>query len=180
VPASFSASLVFEQSYGPVEGDSASAAELCALLSALADAPLRQDLAITGAVSQDGRILAIGGVNQKIEGFFDLCRARGLSGSQGVIIPEANVRHLMLSEEVVEAVRAGRFSIYAVSDIDQCLELLTGIDAGHADADGQFPTGSLNRRIADRLRGLAERRRRFGSAASRHADTSASGDSAES
>jgi lon-related putative ATP-dependent protease len=180
VPASFSASLVFEQSYGPVEGDSASAAELCALLSALADTPLRQDLAITGAVSQDGRILAIGGVNQKIEGFFDLCQARGLSGSQGVIIPGANVRHLMLSDEVVEAVRAGRFSIYAVSDIDQCLELLSGTDAGLADANGAFPAGSLNRRIADRLRGLAEQRRRFGASATRHADTTATGDSAES
>jgi len=161
-PLSFAASLVFEQSYGPVEGDSASAAELCALLSALAEAPIRQDLAITGSVNQSGGIQAIGGVNQKIEGFFDLCQARGLSGEQGVIIPAANVRHLMLDQRVIEAATAGQFRIYPVQTIDECLQLLTGVEAGERDTAGQFPAASLNQRIAARLHDLAEKRRQFG------------------
>jgi lon-related putative ATP-dependent protease len=162
-PLSLSASLVFEQSYGGVEGDSASAAELCALLSALADAPLRQSLAITGSVNQFGQVQAIGGVNEKIEGFFDICNARGLSGDQGVVIPASNIKHLMLRSRVVEAVRDGRFHVYAVDHVDQALALLTGIAAGERQADGSFPEGTLNRRVTDRLVELAEKRRAFGS-----------------
>jgi len=150
-PLALAASLVFEQSYGGVEGDSASSAELCALLSAIAEAPVRQSLAITGSVSQHGDVQAIGGVNEKIEGFFALCRARGLSGAQGVIIPEANVRHLMLRAEVVQAVAEGKFAIYPVSTIDQAASLLTGLPAGERDALGAFPPDSLNRRVEERL-----------------------------
>ncbi len=129
-PLSLSASLVFEQSYSGVEGDSASSAELYALLSALAEAPIKQSLAVTGSVNQHGQVQAIGGVNEKVEGFFDLCRARGLSGQQGVLIPAANVKHLMLRREVVEAVAAGQFHLYPVTTIDQGIEILTGLPAG--------------------------------------------------
>jgi predicted ATP-dependent protease len=160
-PLSLSASLVFEQSYGGVDGDSASAAELCALASALAGLPLKQSLAITGSIDQHGHIQAIGGVNEKIEGFFDLCQQRGLSGEQGVLIPQANVKHLMLRSDVVEAVAAARFNIYPVNHVDQALALLTGLPAGERDAQGEFPDGSLNRRICERLRELAEHRRSF-------------------
>lgn len=155
VPMSLAASLVFEQSYGGVEGDSASCAELVALLSALADAPLRQDLAITGSVNQLGQVQAIGGVNAKIEGFFDVCNARGLTGTQGVLIPAANVQHLMLRADVIEACAAGRFAVYAIGDIDAALELLTGQTAGTRDADGSFPADSLNGRVEARLRAFA-------------------------
>jgi predicted ATP-dependent protease len=158
---SLSASLVFEQSYGGVDGDSASAAELCALASALARAPLKQSLAITGSVDQHGRIQAIGGVNEKIEGFFDLCQKRGLSSEQGVLIPEANVKHLMLRGDVVAAVEEGRFSVYPVNHVDQALSLLTGLPAGERDQRGEFPEGSLNRRICERLVELADQRRSF-------------------
>jgi len=160
-PLSLSASLVFEQSYGGVDGDSASAAELCALASALAGVPLKQSLAITGSVDQHGRIQAIGGVNEKIEGFFDLCQQRGLSGDQGVLIPQANVKHLMLRNDVVEAVEAGRFQVYPVNHVDQALELLTGMIAGERDAQGEFPADSLNRRICERLIELADQRQSF-------------------
>lgn len=156
-PLSLSASLVFEQSYGAVEGDSASSAELYALLSALAELPIKQTLAVTGSVNQHGQIQAIGGVNEKIEGFFDLCKARTLDG-QGVIIPVSNVRHLMLRQEVVEAVRAGTFKIYAVETIDQGIEILTGFPAGERDASGKFPEGSVNDRVEARLIDLAEKR----------------------
>lgn len=157
-PLSLSATLVFEQSYGGVEGDSASAAELCALLSAIAEAPLRQSLALTGSVNQHGDIQAIGGVNEKIEGFFDLCLARGLDGSQGVIIPAANVRHLMLREDVVDAARDGRFAVHAASTIDEVLALLTGLEAGERDRAGAYPAKSLNGRIERRLAAFAEAR----------------------
>jgi lon-related putative ATP-dependent protease len=150
-PLSLSATLVFEQSYAAVEGDSASSAELYALLSALAEIPVRQSLAVTGSVNQQGQIQAIGGANEKIEGFFDLCNARGLSGAQGVIIPAANVRHLMLRQDVVEAVRAQKFKIYAVETIDQGIEILTGVSAGGRDASGKFPEGSLNQKVEARL-----------------------------
>lgn len=160
-PLSLSASLVFEQSYGGVDGDSASAAELCALGSALAEVPIRQSLAITGSVDQHGRVQAIGGVNQKIEGFFDLCRTRGLTGRQGVLIPRANVKHLMLRSEVVDAVRAGQFTVSAVDHVDQCLELLTGLPAGQRDESGEFPEGSINQRIRARLLELATKRQAF-------------------
>jgi lon-related putative ATP-dependent protease len=160
-PLSVSASLVFEQSYGGVDGDSASAAELCALASALAEVPLKQSLAITGSVDQHGRIQAIGGVNEKIEGFFDICSKRGLSGEQGVIIPQANVKHLMLRREVVEAVEAGSFQVYPVDHVDQALSLFTGLAAGERDENGEFPAASLNHRICERLVELAEQRRSF-------------------
>ena len=152
---------MFEQSYGGVDGDSAAAAELCALASALAGVPLRQSLAITGSVDQHGRIQAIGGVNEKIEGFFDLCRQRGLSGDQGVLIPQANVKHLMLRSDVVEAVGAGIFQVYPVNHVDQALELLTGMIAGERDAQGEFPAESLNHRICERLIELADQRQSF-------------------
>jgi len=161
-PLSLSASLVFEQSYGGVDGDSASAAELCVLASALAEVPLKQSLAITGSVDQHGRIQAIGGVNEKIEGFFDICRRRGLTGDQGVLIPLANVKHLMLRRDVVEAVESEQFNVYAVDRIDQAMERLTGLPAGVRGEDGLFTEGSVNRKVQDRLAQLADARRSFG------------------
>lgn len=155
-PLSLAASLTFEQTYGQVEGDSASLAELCALLSSLADAPIRQSLAVTGSVDQFGRVQAIGAVNEKIEGYFDVCSQRGLTGEQGVLIPAANVAHLMLHHEVVEAAAAGRFHVYAVETVDEALELLTGIPAGTPDVEG-----SLAQRVARRLAHLAELRRKY-------------------
>ncbi|MDR3466853.1 MAG: ATP-binding protein [Xanthobacteraceae bacterium] len=160
-PMSLFASLVFEQSYGGVDGDSASSAELYALLSALADAPLRQELAVTGSVNQYGAVQAIGGVNEKIEGFFDICRARGLTGTQGVAIPQANVQHLMLRADVVEACARGQFAIYPVATIDEGIALLTGCLAGGRDGDGHYAAGSINRRVEDRLRAFASVRRNF-------------------
>lgn len=160
-PLSLSASLVFEQSYGGVEGDSASSAELYALLSAIADVPLRQDLAVTGSVNQLGEVQAIGGVNEKVEGFFDVCAARGLTGQQGVIVPSANLPHLMLDERVVEACRAGTFHLYAVDTVDQGMEVLTGLPMGQRDAAGSYPPGSINASVEARLEHLAELRRTF-------------------
>ncbi|MBW8269285.1 Lon protease family protein [Caldovatus aquaticus] len=158
-PMSLYASLVFEQSYGGVEGDSASCAELLALLSALSGLPLRQDLAVTGSVNQHGDVQAIGGVNEKIEGFFEVCRARGLTGTQGVVIPHANVQHLMLHADVVEACAAGRFAIYPVRRIDEAAALLTGRPAGVRGPDGAYPEGSVNRLVEERLRRFAAARR---------------------
>ena len=152
---SVSASIVFEQSYGMVEGDSASLAELCAILSALAELPIKQCLAVTGSVNQLGRVQPIGGVNEKIEGFFDVCRALGLQG-QGVIIPAANVRDLMLKADVVEAVRLGEFSVYAVETVDQALELLIDLPAGIRDESGQFSSGSVNALVETRLTAMSE------------------------
>jgi predicted ATP-dependent protease len=163
-PLSLSASLVFEQSYGGVEGDSASAGELCVLASALAEIPIKQSLAVTGSMDQHGRIQAIGGVNEKIEGFFDICRKRGLSGDQGVLIPLANVKHLMLRRDVIAAVEAGQFHIYPVDHVDLCLELLTGLPAGERDENGAFPQGSVNQKICQRLLDLAAKRRTFSGA----------------
>jgi len=160
-PLSLSASLVFEQSYGGVEGDSASCAEACVLLSALAEAPIRQELAITGSVNQHGAVQAIGGVNEKIEGFFDLCQARGLTGKQGVLIPASNVKDLMLRGDVVAACRAGQFQVYPVTTVDEAAELLMGVPAGERGADGKFPEGSLNRRVEERLTQLSEQARAF-------------------
>ena len=160
-PMSLAATLVFEQSYGGVDGDSASSTELYALLSALADVPIKQSLAVTGSVNQLGEIQAIGGVNEKIEGFFEICEHRGLTGDQGVLIPPANVRNLMLSQKVVSAANEGRFHIYAVETIDQGIELLTGMPAGERETDGTFPDGSINARVEDRIRGFAEARRRY-------------------
>ncbi len=150
-PLSLHASLVFEQSYGGVDGDSASAAELFALLSALAEAPIKQSFAVTGSIDQHGQIQAIGGVNEKIEGFFDSCRMTGFTGRQGVIIPASNVKHLMLRQDVVAAVEAGQFAIYPIDTVDQGIELLTGIPAGEADAAGEYPADTINQRVAMRL-----------------------------
>jgi len=156
------ASLVFEQSYGGVEGDSVSSSELYALLSALAELPLRQDLAVTGSVNQQGQVQAIGGVNEKIEGFFDICQMRDLTGTQGVLIPNANVQHLMLRRDVIEACSAGKFAIYAVTTIDQGMALLTGRPAGERDGDRLYPLQSFNRLIEDRLHSFARIRQSFG------------------
>lgn len=157
-PLSLSASLVFEQSYGGIEGDSASSAELYALLSAIAELPIRQSLAVTGSVNQHGKIQPIGGVNEKIEGYFDICRERGLTGDQGVLIPRANVKHLMLRREVVEAVREERFHVYPIQTVDQGLELLTGVEVGELDEEGRYPEDTINGRVARRLETLAEER----------------------
>jgi predicted ATP-dependent protease len=161
MPLSLNASLVFEQSYGPVEGDSASLAELCALLSALANTPIRQSLAVTGSVNQHGQVQAIGAVNEKIEGFFDICNARGLTGDQGVLIPQANVRHLMLRDDVVAAAKADEFHIYAVSDADQAIELLTGISAGIPDEQGNIAEGSINYLVAAQIAEMTAQRQLF-------------------
>lgn len=156
-PLSLQASLVFEQSYGAVEGDSASSAELYALLSAIGQVPIRQDLAVTGSVDQHGRIQAIGGVNEKIEGFFDVCAEAGLTGRQGVIIPAANTRHLVLRGDVAESIAAGRFSVYAVQDVDEGIALLAGTPAGVLGADGLYPAGSVNAAVQQRLDRFAGR-----------------------
>ena len=161
-PMSLFASLVFEQSYGGVEGDSASSAELYAILSALSELPLRQDLAVTGSVNQHGEIQTIGGVNEKIEGFFDICRMRGLTSTQGVLIPAANVQHLMLRRDVIDACGAGKFAIYPVTTIDEGIALLTGAPAGERGADGAYPGRSVNGLIEERLRSFARIRQSFG------------------
>lgn len=160
-PLSVSASLVFEQSYGMVEGDSASVAELCGLLSALADVPIHQSLAVTGSVNQHGQVQPIGGVNEKIEGFFDVCRVRGLTGEQGVLIPASNVKHLMLREDVVAAAADGKFHVWPIETVDQALSLLTGLPAGEPDAEGRFPEGSVNQRVADRLWEMFQLRQKY-------------------
>jgi lon-related putative ATP-dependent protease len=150
-PLSVSASLVFEQTYGDIEGDSASVAELCALLSAMSDVPIKQSLAITGSINQHGEVQAIGGVCQKIEGFFDICNARGLTGEQGVIIPRSNIKDLMLRQDVIQAVEEGQFSVYAVEHAEQAMELLSDMPPGAPDDRGHFPEQSLNGRIQQRL-----------------------------
>jgi lon-related putative ATP-dependent protease len=155
-PLAFSASLAFEQSYSGVEGDSAASTELYALLSALSEIPLRQDIAVTGSVNQMGEIQAIGGVNEKIEGFYDVCRARELTGRQGVAIPEANVADLMLRKDVIEAVAAGKFHVYPVRTIEEGIELLTGVPAGERGADGNFPEDSVYGRVEAKLIKMAE------------------------
>ncbi|MBT5049066.1 MAG: AAA family ATPase [Rhodospirillaceae bacterium] len=160
-PLALSASLVFEQSYGGVDGDSASSTELYALLSALSELPIRQSLAVTGSVNQHGRVQAIGGANEKIEGFFDICAARGLTGDQGVLIPASNVKHLMLRQDVVDAARDGKFHIYPVETIDQGIELLTGVAAGEADDGGIFPPDTVNGRVQATLAAFAEQARAF-------------------
>jgi lon-related putative ATP-dependent protease len=160
-PLSLNASLTFEQTYSEVEGDSASATELYALLSDLAGVPIDQGIAVTGSVNQKGELQPIGGVNEKIEGFFYTCRVMGLTGTQGVLIPTQNVPNLMLRDEVVEAVRQGRFHIWAVRTIDEGLEVLTGRPAGEVLDDGQYPPGTINALVSQRLSELAERLRKF-------------------
>ncbi|NND68253.1 MAG: AAA family ATPase [Halioglobus sp.] len=155
-PLPVAATLVFEQSYGGVDGDSASCAELCALLSALAGLPLNQNFAVTGSMNQSGDVQAIGGVNEKIEGFFDICKARGLTGDQGVIIPQANRVHLMLNREVQEAVASGQFHIFTATHVEQVMELLSGLPAGTQGKDGSFAGGSFQRAVQQRIEELQE------------------------
>ncbi len=162
-PLSLAATLVFEQNYGGIEGDSASLAEFCVLVSAIAGIPLRQHWAITGSMNQMGRAQAIGGVNEKIEGFYDICAQRGLNGEQGVIIPRANVKHLMLRQDLVDAVDRGQFHVHAVDRVDEALELLTGQPAGEVDEQGVYPEGSVNRRVVERLDKLQKISRALGS-----------------
>ena len=162
VPMSLHASLVFEQSYGGIDGDSASSAELYALLSALSNVPIRQGLAVTGSVNQNGEVQAIGGVNEKIEGFFDTCKARGLTGEQGVLIPVSNVDHLMLRSDVVEAAKAQKFRVIPIKTIDEGIEVLTGVAAGKRGRKGAFPENSINGKVETRLRAFAQTRRDFG------------------
>lgn len=161
VPFSISASLVFEQSYGGVEGDSASIAETGALLSAIADLPIRQSLAVTGSMNQRGLAQVIGGVNEKIEGFFDICKSRGLTGEQGVLIPKDNVQHLMLREDVIAAVEKGLFSVYPIATVDEAIGLMTGVPAGERDAAGNFPPDTVNGLIEKKLQALARVRKEF-------------------
>jgi predicted ATP-dependent protease len=160
-PLSLSATITFEQSYDEVEGDSASSTELYAILSALAGLPLHQGIGVTGSVNQHGEIQAVGGVTPKIEGFFAVCKAKGLTGEQGIIIPAANVPNLVLDEEVIDAVQAGKFHIWAVRTVDEGIELLTGQPAGQRDPDGQYPEGTVHRLVEERLREYAERLRSF-------------------
>jgi lon-related putative ATP-dependent protease len=161
-PISFTASLVFEQSYGAIDGDSASLAELCALLSSLASIPISQSFAVTGSINQRGQVQPIGGANEKIEGFYDVCEARGLTGDQGVIIPASNVKHLMVRSDIVDAVKKKRFRIFAVENVDEAIQILTGIPAGDALKKGGFSKDSVNARVEARLVELSEIRREFG------------------
>jgi ATP-dependent Lon protease len=160
-PLSLSSSICFEQSYDGVDGDSASSTELYAILSSLSDIPLRQDIAVTGSVNQNGEIQAIGGINQKIEGFFDICRLKGLSGDQGVLMPRSNLRNLMLRPDVVTAVQEGKFHIYAVRTIDEGIEVLTGVAAGLRDHAGRYPEGSVNERVQKKLQQYSEQQKRL-------------------
>lgn len=155
-PISLSASITFEQLYEMIEGDSATCAELYALLSSISGVPLKQSLAVTGSMDQDGEVQPIGGVNQKIEGFFDLCRLRGLNGEHGVIIPKRNIKHLNLRKDVVEAVREGKFHIYAIEKMEEGLEILTGLKAGELDGEGQYPEGTINYLVTKRLTEIYE------------------------
>jgi len=161
-PLTMSASLCFEQSYGGVDGDSASSTEVYALLSSLSGLPLRQDIAVTGSVNQKGELQPIGWVNEKVEGFFDVCRINGLNGKQGVMIPDQNVKDLMLRKDVTEAVRVGQFHIYPVRTIDEGIEILTGVKAGAPLPRGGYTAGSVNDLVDRRLRDLVEKMRDFG------------------
>jgi lon-related putative ATP-dependent protease len=175
---SLAASLTFEQSYDRIDGDSASSTELYALLSSLSGLPIRQDLAVTGSVDQQGRVQAIGGATVKIEGFFDVCQARGLTGTQGVLIPADNVRHLVLRPDIVEAVGRGKFHVYTVDTIDQGIELLTGVPASDADEAGNYPEGTVNYLVQQRLLEMAEERKEDEDSSSSETDQ-ANGDATE-
>jgi predicted ATP-dependent protease len=153
---------VFEQSYEGVEGDSASSTELYGLLSRLADAPIKQGIAVTGSVNQKGEVQAIGGINEKIEGYFEICLAAGLNGKQGVMIPVSNIKNLMLKEQVTEAIIQGKFHIYPVSTIDEGIEVLTGTKAGTRRKNGSFEPDSINDRVQKKLTSMAEKLRDFG------------------
>ena len=161
-PLTMSASIAFEQSYGGIDGDSASSTEVYALLSSLSGVPLRQYIAVTGSVNQKGEVQAIGGVNHKIEGFYDCCRHTGITGQQGVMIPESNVKDLMVRKDVLEAVKAGKFHIYAVKTIDEGIEILTGKEAGGLRPDGTYPEGTINFLVNEKLKELAEGLKAFG------------------
>ncbi|HEU4342305.1 MAG TPA: S16 family serine protease [Candidatus Binatia bacterium] len=156
-PLSLSSSLCFEQSYDGVDGDSASSTELYAILSSLSGVPIKQGIAVTGSVNQNGEIQAIGGINHKIEGFYDVCRLKGLTGEQGVLMPSANLRNLMLRPDVVSAVQDGKFHIYAVSTADEGLEVLTGVPGGARDPEGRYPEGSVNNLVEKKLAQYSER-----------------------
>lgn len=181
-PLALSASISFEQTYDEIDGDSASAAELYVLLSSLAEVPIKQGIAVTGSVNQRGEVQPIGGANQKIEGFFAVCKAKGLTGEQGVAIPKTNVQNLMLRREVLDAVRDGRFHIWSVENVDQGIEILTGVPAGAPDSRGRYPAGSINRLVTDKLAGMSRRlvasgrgpRRRGGQAPSDENDNASS------
>jgi ATP-dependent Lon protease len=161
-PLTMSASIAFEQSYSGVDGDSASSTEIYALLSSLAGVPIKQSVAVTGSVNQKGEVQAIGGVNYKIEGYYDCCRHKGITGEQGVMIPESNVKDLMLRKDVVEAVKAGKFNVYSVKMIDEGIEILTGMPAGKIKADGTYPKGTINNLVNEKLKSLAEGLKEFG------------------
>jgi len=161
-PMSLSARVVFEQNYGGIEGDSASSTELYAILSALSGLPINQALAVTGSVNQNGDVQAIGGVNEKIEGYFEICKAAGLTGEQGVVIPASNVSSLMLKEEVVEAIRQGKFHLWPVNSIDEGIEVLTGVKAGERQTDGIFEPDTVNARVDQRLHEMADALQYFG------------------
>ena len=164
-PLGLSAHLVFEQSYQGVEGDSASSTELYAIISALSGLPIKQNIAVTGSVNQKGEVQAIGGVNEKIEGFFEVCRAKGFTGHQGVMIPESNVQNLMLKEDIVEAVKAGQFHIYPVRTIDEGIEVLTGTKAGEKRQDGAFEENTVNYLVNKQLKDMAKKLKQFPSSA---------------
>jgi len=161
-PLTMSASIAFEQSYSGVDGDSASSTEIYALLSSLSGVPLKQYIAVTGSVNQKGEVQAIGGINQKIEGFYDCCCKTGLTGHQGVMMPESNVKDLMLRKDVVKAVKEGKFHIYAVKEIDEGIEILTGKKAGEKQSDETFPKGTINYLVNEKLKELAEGLKKFG------------------
>jgi predicted ATP-dependent protease len=163
-PLSLSSTVCFEQSYDGVDGDSASSTELYAILSSLSEIPIKQGIAVTGSVNQNGEVQAIGGVNQKIEGYYDVCRLKGLNGAQGVMIPRANMRNLMLRADVVEAVKAGKFRVYAVGAIDEGIEILTGVPAGKRNEDGKYPEGSVNERVEQKLRQFTAQQKKIADA----------------
>ena len=156
IPLSLTASVCFEQLYSGVDGDSASSTELYAILSSLAGIPINQAIAVTGSVNQKGEIQPIGGVNDKIEGFFQICKMRGLDGTHGVMIPQQNIRNLNLSNEIVQAVKDGKFHIYAISTIEEGIEILTGVPAGKKDSQGHFPAGSVNALAYEKLKKYAQ------------------------
>jgi predicted ATP-dependent protease len=160
-PLSLAASICFEQSYSGVDGDSASCSEIYALLSSLSGFPIRQDLAVTGSVNQQGDVQPIGGVNEKIEGFYDVCRVRGFTGTHGILIPAQNVEDLMLRDDVIDSVAAGRFHIYPVARIEEGVELLTGVHAGTRDSHGRFESDSVLGRADERLRQMANTLKQF-------------------
>ena len=154
-------SLCFEQSYEGIDGDSASSTELHAILPSLSGVPIKQGVAVTGSVNQNGEVQAIGGVNRKIEGFFDVCRRRGLTGEQGVLVPRANLKNLMLRQDVVEVVEQGQFQVYAIGTVDEGIKILTGLPAGGKDAEGRYPENSINGLVQKQLREYSEGLKRF-------------------